>query len=215
MPLWAQVGHPPDASPYRFIEARRVISATSGYLWGDLGDAGVGPSNGPVAGLRFDLLFNGPASVSFNAAWAGLERRIIDPTRPQAERTVGSADMSIFMFDAGFNLIFTGGKTWRGLAPYAGIALGAAFGNDVPTDTTSGFRFSTKFLLTPQAGLRLHVSDRLSLDARARDVMWRLSYPQSYFLGGDPVLDPLTQKRNEWTHHLALTLSLGWAIGVR
>lgn len=215
----AQVGHPPGASPYRFVEARRILALSSGYVWGDLGDARVGPSNGVLAGARFDALFESPVGITFNAFYAALERRIIDPTLPADQRTLGEARQEIVAIDGGLTFIFSGAKSWRGFVPYIGTSIGIAFGREVREDSTSGFRFGTRFLLVPQGGLRLHLSDRLSFDVLARDLMWRLSYPGSYFVvppaGGDPVLDPNTQKGNEWTHHFTLQASLGWAIGRR
>ena len=40
--LDAQVGHPPESSPYRPLRAKRVISVGGGYLWGSSGKAKVG-----------------------------------------------------------------------------------------------------------------------------------------------------------------------------
>ena len=56
-----------------------------------MGNAGVAPTNGPLAGVRLDLLFGGAIDVSFNISYAALERLVIDPSLSPAERKLGIA----------------------------------------------------------------------------------------------------------------------------
>jgi hypothetical protein len=213
----AQVGHPPDASPYRDVRARQVASAFGGYLYGEAGRAGVGPTNGPVVGARYEFLFSGPVTLDLRVAAADLDRFVIDPNRVPDQRAKGTFSQQLLMGDVGLNLVFTGPKTWRGFAPFIGGALGMALGSDVPQDS-SEFQFSTHFMVAPQGGFRWHPGDRLVLRVEARDVIWRLSYPDRFFQppvddpDAPPVLDPLTTDDTDWTHHLVLTLSIGWAL---
>ncbi len=213
----AQVGHPPDASPYREVRARQVFSAWGGYVKGEAGRAGVGPRDGVVVGGRYEFLFSGPVALDIRLGVADLDRRVIDPTQVAGLRARGTFDQQVLMADAGINLVLTGGKTWRRLAPYIGGALGLAFGGEVPEDSST-FEFNTHFIVAPQAGARWHVSDRLLFRFEARDVIWRLRYPDLFFQppvadpDGAPVLDPLTSSDTDWTHHLVLTFSLGYAL---
>lgn len=216
-PAWGQVGHAPESSPYREVLARQVFSAFGGYLEGQAGKVGVGPTDGLVVGGRYEFLFGGPVAVDLRVAVADLERRVIDPTLVPDQREKGTFSQSVLMADAGINLVLTGGKTWRGLAPFVGGALGMAFGGDVPQDSST-FEFNAHFLVAPQAGFRWHIGERLLLRFEARDVVWRLRYPNLFFEppvidpDGQPVLDPTTSGDTDWTHHLVLTISAGYAL---
>ena len=207
-----QVGHSPRSSPYRPILARQVFGLSGGYLWGDRGEAGVGPSNGATVGGFFDLSFGGPVGLSFNVWYADLNRFVKDPSLPPEERTTGPFSQAMVALDGNIQLTLTGAKSWRRMAPYLGMGMGISFGGDIPEDIT-GFTFNAKFLFQPAVGIRLHLSDRLILSAEAKDVIWRLSYPPAYLLGAEPILDPLINKANEWTHHFMLRFSLGYATG--
>ncbi len=214
---WGQVGHPPGSSPYREVLARQVFSAFGGYVMGEGGKVGVGPTDGPVVGGRYEFLFGGPVAIDLRLAVADLDRLVIDATRPPGERVKGTFTQSVLMADAGINLVLTGAKTWRGLAPFVGGALGMAFGGDVPQDSST-FEFNAHFLVAPQGGVRWHIGDRLLLRFEGRDVIWRLRYPDLYFEppvvdpDGEPVLNPTTSSDTDWTHHLVLTVSLGYAL---
>ncbi len=87
----------------------------------------------------------------------------------------------------------------------------------MPEDT-SGFEFSTKFMVGPRLGLRWYPLERFSLRIEARDMLWRLAYPSRFFSepalapDSDPVLDSRTTKPNQWTHHPMFLFSLGYAI---
>ncbi len=208
-----QVGHSPDASPYRHSRARRVLGVQSGYLWGDFGDAGVGPSNGVIGGGYVDLLFDSPIAVSFSVWYGGLERFVKNPGLPPDQRTTGPFRQQMMALDGSLQLVLTGSKTWHRMAPYVGLGLGLSFDNRVPQDSTD-FTFGNKFLLQPAFGFRLYLSDRLVITAEGKDVMWRLSYPAAFLTGANPIINPTTQKPAEWTHHFVLRLGLGYAIGL-
>jgi hypothetical protein len=215
----AQVGFRPESSPYRPLPEKYQVSVTGGYSWGSGGKVGVGPANGPVVGGRFDLRLAGPGYVNVAANLGTFDRLLIDPRLPPDERNVGTATQSVVMIDAGLNLAFTGQKSWRGVVPYLGTSLGMAFGGSVPEDSLSGFEFGAKFMVTPLAGLRLHPTRRLSVRVEARDAIWKLSYPQTFFdpptedPDVPPVLDPAFNKESEWTHNFMLFVSLGWSFG--
>jgi hypothetical protein len=90
--------------------------------------------------------------------------------------------------------------------------MGLALGGSVPADTLSTFNFNTKFMVGPQIGFRWHPVRSFFLRVEGRDMLWKLSYPDSYFEGDFPVLDPLVNKTTEWTHNLMLFASLGFAL---
>ncbi|MDH3291694.1 MAG: hypothetical protein OEO20_07230 [Gemmatimonadota bacterium] len=216
----AQVGHPPGSSPYRDLRSKYQVSLTGGYSWGTGGKVEVGPARGRFGGMRFDLHLAGPGAVQLGVNVGDFDRLLLDPSQAPDARVLGTAKQSIIMVDAGLNLVLTGAKTWYGFAPYAGASLGLALGGDVPAaDTLSVFKFSTKFLVGPQIGFRWFPIERISLRFEARDVIWRLTYPNQFFdppanaLDDDPVLDARFNKPTQWTHNPMFLVSVGWAFG--
>jgi hypothetical protein len=214
----AQVGHDPASSPYRDIFGKWTLGVQGGYASGSGGSAEVGPTDGPFGGLRLDIHLTGPANAGFEMLYASLDRLIIDPALPADERELETVKQSIVYLMAGMGLHFTGRKTWHRLEPFIGASIGLAFGGDVPADSAvfDPFEYNTKFVVAPWAGIRLHLGKRLSLRIEARDMIWQLSYPNSYFVppdaGGPPVLNPLVQGTTEWTHNFWFIGVLGYTI---
>jgi len=208
---WAQVGHPPESSPYRDLTVRHALMLQGGYLSGSGGRAAAGPTDGVLLGLRYTIHLGGPVEAIFGVGGADLQRVVHNPAAAPV-----TVSQSVMITEAGFGFLITGEKTWHGLVPYVATTMGAAFGGSVPADT-SGFTFQTKFHFGPQVGIRWYASPRLSFRLEGRDVMWRLRYPNSFFtlFPGSTVLPPLIQgidPSREWTHNLSLTLALGFAI---
>lgn len=215
----AQVGHRPESSPYRELQARHVLSLVGGYLNGSSGTASVGPGDGPLTGVRFDVHVGGPANITFGAGRARLERIVIDPTRGPESRTLDTATQSVFLVDAGIDLLLTGEKTWHRMIPYVGTGMGFALGGKVAADTLSGYSFSTHFTTGPRLGVWLLPSKRITFRIETRDIIWRLKYPDGFFTApaNEPneasVLDPNIMKNTQWVHHLQLAITLGYTIG--
>jgi hypothetical protein len=216
---FAQVGHRPEASPYRDLQAKRVLSFVGGYLSGSSGAANVGPGSGSLAGARFDLYLSGPASATFGAGVANLERILIDPTMGPANRTLDTTSQSVLLLDAGIDVLLTGEKTWHGVIPYVGGGMGFALGGSVDADSLSGYSFSTHFTAGPHIGIWLLPSRRFTFKIEGRDILWRLKYPEGFFTTPAnapdelPVLDGNVMKDTQWVHHLTLTFTLGYTIG--
>jgi hypothetical protein len=214
----AQVGHRPDASPYREIAGKYSLTLFGGQSWGSGGKVEVGPGGGPLGGARFDLHLAGPGAIQLGLALGSFDRVLLNPSDTVPEnRVLGTTSQSVILVDGGLNFVFTGEKTWHGLAPYLGASLGLALGGDVPEDTLSGFTFSTKFIVGPQLGVRWHITDRVLVRFEARDVIWRLSYPGGFFElpegtseDVEPLLDPRFNKQTQWTHNPMLLAALGW-----
>ncbi|MDH3457433.1 MAG: hypothetical protein OER90_11405 [Gemmatimonadota bacterium] len=208
----AQVGHPPGSSPYRELRAKYMLSAVGGYSSGSGGKVEVGPAAGNLFGARLDVHLAGPGVVQLGLSRASLDRTLIDAGADSANRVVGMEKQSAVLADIGLYLVFTGEKTWHGIAPYFGASIGLALGGAVPADSLSGFTFGTKFLVGPQLGFRWHPSQRLFFRVEGRDLIWKLSYPEAFFQGDDPVLDPAFNKPSQWTHNPMLLVSVGFAI---
>jgi hypothetical protein len=181
----------------------------------------VGPGNGPYAGARFDIHLGGPASVSFNAGVANLERVLIDPRQAPENRTIDTTTQAVALLDGGFDLLLSGEKSWHGMIPYVGAGLGLALGTSVNADSAviSGYSFSTQFTAGPRLGVWVLPTDRITLRIEVRDIIWRLKYPDGFFSAPEfaedepPVLDANVMKDTQWVQHIGLTISLGYTIG--
>jgi hypothetical protein len=207
----AQVGHDPSRSPYRDIRRGGTFLVTGGYFGGSRGRAGVGISNGPTGGLRYELPL-GTIGFSLGLAYAQTTRFVVDPTKDSLTRKTGPYDTDVILADAGLQLALTGRKMWHGVAPYLGAAIGLAIGGGSPPDP-SGYDFGTKITLAPNAGVRWYPTRRVSVRTDFRMVLWRLQYPFSYRVpnttDGSQVL-PADARLTQWTAHPWLTVGVGW-----
>ena len=207
----AQVGHLPENSPYKDMRIKQALVFYGGVMSGGEGNAGVGPTNGPVGGVRWEIAVGAPSILFLGLSMANLERPLVNPDDPPDTRFLDSANQRIVMVDAGLNFVLTGRKTWRGLAPYMGVGFGMAFGGPVPEDL-SGYTFKTKFHIDPTIGIRFHPSPRFHFRIEGRAIVWRLNYPQQFFDGTDPLLNPLIQTDTDWTLHPTLLFGIGYTL---
>ena len=214
-PTAAQVGYPPDRSPFHDVKLGGTFVFGVGYLGGSRGKVGVGPSDGNVFGIRYELPIGRALVAMLGVSDALTSRYVVDPTKDSASRTSGPKDNSLVLADAGLHLRLAGAKTWHGLAPELGISLGVAYAARVPGDS-SQYDFSTKITFGPEAELRWYPAQRLSLRAGAKLLFWKLSYPLQYRVpptqctpGCNSVLS-LTDDLTQWTRHPWLSLAVGW-----
>src|SRR5438128_1544783 len=147
-PAAAQVGYPPDRSPFHDVKLGGTFVFGVGYLGGSRGKVGVGPSDGNVFGIRYELPIGRALVAMLGVSDALTSRYVVDPTKDSASRTSGPKDNSLVLADAGLHLRLAGAKTWHGLAPELGISLGVAYAARVPGDS-SQYDFSTKITFGP------------------------------------------------------------------
>jgi hypothetical protein len=175
----AQVGFDPARSPYRLIRHGTFWVGSYGLFGGSGGRVGAAPHDGTVLGLQANFLSDRTVQLGVGLFYGTLQRRLIDPSQPPEEQVVGTADQRVLWVDGSLHFNLTGGKTWRGLAPFVGAAVGIAFTENVPEEPAD-FRHQAKFHLTPLAGTRFFLSDRLYLQAEGRLQLWNIKYPRSY-----------------------------------
>lgn len=210
-PLTAQVGHLPERSPYRDLEFRQELSFFGGYLNAQRDPAGVAPRPGPQAGARYEIYLGGPAHFYGRIAGIKSERMVIDPTQPVASRDRGVNAIQLLQADIGLTLNLTGRKSiWRmvptltgGLGVLSDLGRGADVGS---------YAFGTPFAISFGAGLRYVPGGRLQLRVDYTDHLYRIRYPQSYFVttgSGSPVLGS-NDKRNVWTNNAGITLGASY-----
>ncbi len=189
--LSAQVGHDPASSPYHDILLHPGPVFFVGHLGADRGVAGAGTSNALTFGARYEIPAGRSLHFQFTGAYLHGDRFIIDPRADSSSpaRRTGPSPSDLGLVEVGMQLRLSGGKTWRGFAPYVGTRLGLMFDVNSPGDTTGS-------------------------DAEVRAHLWRLKYPLSFHdstqaSDGSRVL-PLTQPLNDWTLHPWISLGIGW-----
>src|SRR5262245_61714092 len=86
----AQVGYAPDRSPYKDRDYNREWTYFGGQFSAERDPVGVAPTDGPMAGFRWQMHLTGPLYFGVRVAGGSIERTIIDPSKRLAERTIGT-----------------------------------------------------------------------------------------------------------------------------
>jgi hypothetical protein len=214
-PAAAQVGHPPETSPYSDLEYSQELTALFGYVRARHDPAGIAPKSAPMIGVRYELNLTGPLSLSADLTRTFSTRNVVDPDKPAAQRSANTQSAAVFAADVALALNLTGQKSWHSIVPQLRGGLG--FVSSGAKDATSGFSFGTPFAFTFGGGLKLVPGGgrRVQLRADLTDRVFRLSYPDSYYrLASDntAVLDAQTP-RSFYTHHTALTVGVSYLFG--
>lgn len=208
------VGYLPAQSPYRDINHRHEITAFAGYYNAAKDPAGVAPTSGPIAGVRYEIRLSGPAHFYASLAGAHSDRTVLDPSKAPEERNLGVQDVNLLLADVGLSINLTGQKSWHSIVPVLAAGLGVV--SDLTTRDPGGFRLGTPFALSFGGGLKWVSSDRIAMRADITDHMFQVRYPNGYFqapaVGVPAILKPAA-KQNIWTHNAALTLGVSYRFG--
>lgn len=210
--LTAQVGYPPDHSPYQDVKRGRTLILSGGYVTGTRGIVGVGPSNGDMATLRFEVPFGKPLAFFLGASYGRMTRFVADPTKDSAAHISGPVNTYVGVFEGGVHLLLSGSKAWHGFAPIVGASGGVIFANN-PAEDSSGYRFRAKGIFGPELGLRWYLGRRVAVRTDVRFEFWQLNYPLAYKQpspDGSRVL-PITAADNQWTMHPWISVGMGWS----
>lgn len=221
-PLAAQVGHAPESSPYHDIRKGHTVTPFLGQFGGSGGRFEIGPHDGRIYGLRYDLRTGSTVQIGLGFARADLQRLIIDPFDSLSRRVSGPVDQTVTFAEVNLQLNLTGGKTWHRLAPFVGAGVGLTFPSGTPADT-SKFELGKKIYLAPMAGVRIFVTDRLSLRGEARALFLKLKYPSTF--QDEPAAEPgdppdnsnavITDGRvSEWITNSVLLVGLGYTFSL-
>src|SRR2546422_676212 len=124
--LSAQVGHDPSHSPYRDVRRGATAVLTFGHLGGSRGGPGVGISDGPTGGIRYEASF-GALGASLGIAYAQTTRFVVDPTKDSVSRKSGPFDTDVVLADAGLQLTLTASLDEWTSHPWIPIGLGWTF----------------------------------------------------------------------------------------
>lgn len=209
-PATAQVGYPPDASPYRDLEYRQELSAYTGWYAAAKDPAGVAPRGGPLLGARYEVRVGGPASFTARLARVFSERRTLDPTRPAATRDLGTRSQPLYLGDVGLTLNLTGQKSVRRLVPLLNMGVGLV--SNLEKRDVGGFGMGTSFTFTFGGGLRWVPGGKLQLRADIADYLYQIQYPSSYYTRASDSTQVLkdSQSPRVWKHNAALTVGASY-----
>src|SRR5437899_12417930 len=113
-----------------------------GHVGADRGHAGVGTRNALTYGARYELPAGRVVQFQFTGAYLRGDRFLVNPYADSnsASRRSGPVKSDLLQLEIGMQLRLTGGKTWRGLAPFLGTGLGL-FSQLNAAAATRGSRF--------------------------------------------------------------------------
>jgi hypothetical protein len=186
-------------SPYRWVERGLSGGAYAGTIATGQGAVDVGPASGPVLGGRFSLRLSGPFTGEADIALMTSTRMVLDTVAVDGEwQQIGEGDVRIGMLLAGLRFNVTGQRTMYGLQPFVvvggGLARDFAGAPTLPEGTTQGerarHRFGTSFAGQFGAGVEWFATERLALRGDARNVLWRLRYPEAFRTAAPEALLP-------------------------
>ena len=206
-PALAQVGYPPEQSPFKDLEYRQELTPYYGYARARVDPAGITPQSANLAGLRYEVYLAGPVSLTTDASAMFSDRTVLDPTKPRATRLVGTESAPVYALDVGIGLGLTGRKSWHHLAPQVRAGIGAVH-SDAADDST-GYKFGTRFAITLGAGVKLVSAGRLQVRADVGERLFKQNYPDIYYrTASDNTAVLTTTPRSFWTHHSLITLGV-------
>ena len=223
----AQVGYPPQQSPYRDLRESMEVTFYSGYYRAKKDPARVAPVSGPMVGAHYQWRAGGPANLTFDVARVASERRVLDPER--AGSTVVGTDTTycairetscksagvyrwpLYTFDGALALALTGERSFMRMVPEVKAGFGVV--TDFHSQPDVGqFGFGTRFALNWGAGLRLLPGGRYSFRADITNRLYSVKYPVSYFVPADDQTTIFTprQSRSAWLNNPAFTFGVSY-----
>lgn len=212
-PAVAQVGHPPEASPYNDLEFGQELTALFGYVKARHDPAGIAPKSAPMIGLRYEISLVGPLALSTDVTAAFMSRDVVDPEKPLATRSQGTQTATTYAADVALAMNLTGRKSWHHLVPQVRAGLGVMRSD--AKDATSGFAFGTPFAFTFGGGLKLVSAGHLQVRGDITDRVFKLSYPDPYYrlTSDNTSVVSTSTPRSFYTHHAALTIGVSYLFG--
>lgn len=198
-------------SPYRYVDERQDVGLFVGPASAGTGRFGYGPSGGTAFGARYGLQLTGPLSLEGVVGLLDGTRDVISPSRPEGDRSVGTANVTLVSIDARLKLTATGARAWHGLQPFIVFGGGAIWDTrgeaaaDQLVDPSAVFSFRPTFVGVVGAGGRWFATRRFGVRTDGTFSLWKLHTPGGF---GDPQfgLGPVSQ--DEWVRGLSLTASL-------
>ncbi len=207
----AQVGYPPDRSPYFDIPTSQELTLLFGRYAAHRDPADVGPQPGALVGAHYEWRASGPAHLTAEVARISSMRRLIDPAKAGTARELGSVDRPLYSADFGLGMALPGARSWHRIVPE--VKSGVGFISDFHTAPDSGgFKFGTRFALSWGAGIRWVPGGAFQLRVDWNNRLHTLAYPGTYYVaptGGTAVLSS-GQAKSFWVNNPSLTLGVSY-----
>jgi hypothetical protein len=210
VPAAAQVGYPPDRSPYEDLSGRQGWSTNVGLLAPGWDPAFVHPRQGLLVMSRYELKLTNALWLNARLGLApGLERAVKDPLFADSLRDFGTTRDAYALGDIGFGVNLTGNKSWRRVVPQVHGAIG--FISTVGEDYDLGaYRFGTKVQISYGVGVRVVTRSSWEMHADITHMFWKYKYPAAYGGSGDASDRSIMRDRplDPWKGNLL------WQVGV-
>jgi hypothetical protein len=206
-----RVGYPPSTSPYVDLPFSQELTFIGGMYHAHRDIAHVGPQSGPLTGVHYEWRAGGPAHITGEVAYISSDRRLINPLRAGPGRELGTTSRPLYTADVGLGLSLTGEKSWHHLVPEIGSGVGIITDFHSLPDS-GGFTFGTRFAFNMSAGIRYVPGGKWAIRLDAKDRLYTISYPQTYFAtptGGTAVVTT-NQQRSYWLNNPSFTLGLSY-----
>jgi hypothetical protein len=207
----AQVGYPPNHSPFHDLEYSQEVTILGGTFHAHRDPADVAPQSGTISGVHYEWRPSGPVELIGEFAHISSDRRIINPFKAGTAREVGTTSRPLYALDAGIGMSLPGGKSWHRLVPELQAGMGFISDLKVQPDT-GGFRFGTRFAFNMGAGIKYVPAGHWQVRADLLDRFYTIAYPETFYTaptGGTAVVGA-AQARSFWTNNPALTLGLSY-----
>jgi hypothetical protein len=214
----AQVGYPPQQSPFRDLQRSQEVTFFSGYYRAKKDPARVAPRSGPMLGAHYQWRASWPLNLTVDLARVESERRVLDPekseTCPSADREckyLGTWRWPLYMMDAGASLALTGARSFFRVVPELRGGLGLA--TDFHSQPDVGeFAFGTRFALSWGAAVRWVPGGRFQLRADFMNHLYSIRYPQTYYTPTDDGTSVFTNQQNQtaWLNNPSISLGISY-----
>lgn len=214
----AQVGYPPQRSPFRDLERTQEVSFFTGWYQARTDAARVAPRSGPMVGVHYQWRASGPANLTVDVARVESERDVLDPEanrtcagNPPNCKLIGRFRWPLYFLDAGLAMSLTGARSFFHLVP--DVKAGLGFVSDFHTKADVGdFAFGTRFAFNWGLGIRWVPGGAYQLRADFSNHLYSIQYPERYYQGADDgstILGP-RQPRTSWLNNPAFTIGFSY-----
>ncbi len=207
-------------TPYRWIDRSLRVSLYGGYLFTDRGGLDQGPGSTALFGSRLRVRLSSPLSLELNVGYGSSDRYVVYPLAEGGPAVQDTMSANWVLLEAYMQLALTGARSLHRFQPYVllggGIVQGVGEEASDPWEVGTNEQYRWKLGTTPSlsvgAGFEWDISDRLGLAIEARDHIWRIKTPESWFWL--EVLEAIDQtgakapSENYWTNNIELSASL-------
>lgn len=215
--LAAQVGYPPQKSPFRDLEQTQEVSFFTGWYRAKLDPARVGPRSGPMIGVHYQWRASGPANLTATFSRVESERDVLDPeatatcTNKPNCKLIGTFRWPLYFADVGLALSLTGARSFWHFVPDLKAGIGLA--SDFHTQSDVGdFGFGTRFAFNWGAGIRWVPGGAYQLRVDFTNHLYSLKYPDAYYAPADDNSTVLPEKQSHtaWLNNPGLTIGVSY-----